>query len=129
MSKTDRILLFLLFVLALACWVPSFLRAGRDRPLVRVELAGRMVQEFPLWPEGSPPRRVKVPLAKGEALLSLENGGVRILPLPRSICPRRICAHSGLIRRPGETLVCVPNRLVVRIVDERRAAAFDAVAR
>ncbi|MGQ9779835.1 MAG: NusG domain II-containing protein [Bacillota bacterium] len=129
MSKTDRVLFLLLLVLGLALFVPSFLRAGQGRRMVQVELAGRLVREFPLPPEGSPPRRVTVPLPKGEAVLSLEKGGVRILPLPRAICPQGICSHSGLIRRPGESLVCVPNRLVVRILDQRRAAAFDAVAR
>jgi len=32
-----------------------------------------------------------------------------------SHCPQKICVHSGAIRRSGELLVCVPNRVVVRI--------------
>ena len=129
MSKTDRIILFLLALLGIALFLPPFFRAQGGPRVVQVEVDGRIWKEFSLPPPGAPPRRVKVPLARGEAVLSFERGGVRILPLPRKICPRGICSHSGLIRRAGESLVCVPNRLVVRIIASGRAADFDAVAR
>jgi len=91
---------------------------------VQVELAGHSVRQIALLPSG---RRVIIPLSRGSAVLSFEHGGVRIMPMPRPLCPRQICSHGGLIRLPGETLVCAPNRLIVRVLSGE--SAVDAVAR
>ncbi len=100
---------------------------GRDQAaIVQVELAGHTVRRLPLLSAKASARTV-IPLARGRAILAFERGGVRILPMPRSLCPRAICSHSGLIRRPGETLVCAPNRLVVRVLGKDQKA-IDAIA-
>lgn len=127
MTKTDRLIFFLLAAVGLAAFLPSLSRAERGRT-VQVEVSGRVVKEFPLPSPESPPRKVTIALPKGQAVLSLERGEVRILPMPSDLCPLGICSHSGPIDRPGESLVCVPNRLVVRILGGD-AGIVHAVAR
>lgn len=128
LTRTDRLILAFCVFLALALLVGRPFVLGRDRAaVVQVELAGRTVRRLPLLTAEATVRTV-IPLARGRAVLSFEDGGVRILPMPRDLCPRAICSHGGLIRRPGETLVCAPNRLVVRVVGKDRPAV-DAIAR
>jgi hypothetical protein len=50
--------------------------------------------------------------AVGEMLLQVANKRIRIL---RSTCPNQVCVRQGAIYRPGEMLVCVPNRVVIFI--------------
>jgi hypothetical protein len=50
--------------------------------------------------------------ALGEMTLRVENDGIRVL---HSLCPNQVCVRQGAMRRAGEMLVCVPNRLVVLI--------------
>lgn len=50
--------------------------------------------------------------AIGEMLLQVANRRIRIL---RSTCPNQVCVRQGAVHRPGEMLVCVPNRVVVLI--------------
>jgi len=38
--------------------------------------------------------------------------GARILD---SDCPAKICVHTGWIRMPGETIVCLPNKILLEI--------------
>lgn len=40
-------------------------------------------------------------------------------------CPDKLCERTGWISRPGETAICLPNRIVVRIEGENRK--FDMV--
>lgn len=54
--------------------------------------------------------------AVGEMLLQVANRRIRVL---RSTCPNQVCVRQGAASRPGEMLVCVPNRVVVLI---RRAS-------
>jgi len=50
--------------------------------------------------------------ALGEMALRVENNGIRVR---RSSCPNQVCVKQGAARRPGEMLVCVPNRMIVFI--------------
>lgn len=128
MTRTDIMVLTALLLAAVLLLVARPPALGGDGRLVQVELGGRVVRRLPLAPHAGS-RRISVELPRGRAVVVLADGGARILPMPRSICPRGICAHQGLIRREGETLVCAPNRLVVRIVGDTAPRPVDAVAR
>ena len=56
--------------------------------------------------------------------LVIKNGEADIVD---ALCPDKICVHERKISRAGETLVCLPNRVVVEIEGERDE--IDAVAR
>jgi hypothetical protein len=43
-----------------------------------------------------------------------------------SACPNKLCIHMGAIHRSGEMIVCVPNRVSVRVVGEEKSGV-DAV--
>lgn len=45
----------------------------------------------------------------------LEPGQVSII---HSDCPDQICVHTGVLTRPGQSAVCLPARVAVRIVGE-----------
>lgn len=48
-----------------------------------------------------------------EAIVEVNGGRVRMLPLDSELCPRGICSHTGWISRYGESIVCLPNRIMV----------------
>ncbi|MGH7454696.1 MAG: NusG domain II-containing protein, partial [bacterium] len=50
--------------------------------------------------------------AVGEMLLQVANRRIHVL---RSTCSNQVCVRQGAVHRPGEMLVCVPNRVVVFI--------------
>ncbi len=52
-------------------------------------------------------------LEKHRAQLEVEPGRIRMLPLDRRLCPRGICSHTGWISKPYESIVCLPNRILV----------------
>ncbi len=33
-------------------------------------------------------------------------------------CPDKVCVHTGTIRHAGETIVCLPNRLIITILQD-----------
>ncbi len=52
----------------------------------------------------------------GESHLELTEAGARMVSSP---CPDKICIEMGIITRPGQAIVCVPNRIVVRVLQGR----------
>lgn len=31
-------------------------------------------------------------------------------------CPDKVCVHTGTVRYPGETIVCLPNRMIITVI-------------
>lgn len=47
------------------------------------------------------------------AYLEADNGRIRMLPMDRELCPRGICSHTGWIAYSYQSIVCLPNRIMV----------------
>lgn len=52
------------------------------------------------------------------------NGAVYV---PSSGCPDHICEKRGQISRVGESIICLPNRLVITIEGNEKERAYDAI--
>jgi hypothetical protein len=50
--------------------------------------------------------------ARGRIELAVGNRGARILS---STCAHQTCVNMGTITRPGQHLVCIPNRITVAL--------------
>jgi hypothetical protein len=48
----------------------------------------------------------------GETVVKIEHGKVWIESAP---CPHQLCKNMGKISRSGEIIVCIPNKLIIRI--------------
>lgn len=58
-------------------------------------------------------KTVEVKSKYGKNTLIIENGGVRI---EASDCSDKVCVKEGLASKQGQTLVCLPHKLVVEVV-------------
>jgi len=72
------------------------------------------------------PRKVRIEGFAGSCEVEIGAQGARIL---RASCPHGICVRRGWVRREGEVVVCVPNRLVLTIVGGEEPSDVDAVVR
>lgn len=55
--------------------------------------------------------------------ITVEGGRIRF---SESDCPDQVCVHTGWLSKPGQTAVCLPNRVVITI---EGAAQLDAVSK
>ena len=90
----------------------------RDGAAVIVEQAGQETARYALDED----RTVKIEGEGGYNTLVIENGAVY---LSEADCPTQLCVKTGKIRYAGQSIVCLPHRLAVRIVGG--ASALDAV--
>lgn len=66
-------------------------------------------------------RIIKVQGPLGESIIEIKNKKVRMLSSP---CPDKLCIKQGAIDKTSQSIICVPNRIVMKI--EGRAD-FDAL--
>ncbi len=105
-------------------WVAA--AGAADAGTLRVEVDGRTVKEV-TFRSSDPTRLIVVDAPRGQITVELTGGRARILPLPADVCPLGVCWHSGWTSHPAKAIVCLPNRLVLRIF--RASGKVDGVTR
>ncbi len=116
--RNDIILLLTLLSAALAVWGLVKL-AQKKGGFAVVEINGAETARYPLDTD----IEIVIETADGhENLLVIENGFARI---EDADCPDRLCVKQGRIGMAGESIICLPHRLVVRIAGEE---GVDAVS-
>ena len=116
--RNDLLLAAAVLALAAAVWL-FFSRPGGDGAWAVVTVDGAEVGRYALDED----RTVTI----GETDYNvLEISGGRAAVVEAS-CADHTCVRTGWISREGETIVCLPHRLVVRI--QGASGELDAVAR
>ncbi|MFH1561996.1 MAG: NusG domain II-containing protein [Nitrospirota bacterium] len=64
--------------------------------------------------------------ALGTTTIEIKQKKVRVVA---STCPQKICVKMGWRNKNGDTIVCVPNKVVVKIVSARQKQQIDAITR
>jgi len=71
----------------------------------------REITSVLLDPDGGS-RDLTIPGVRGASIIRVDGPYVSIVA---SACPDQLCIKMGRKSRPGEVIVCLPNRVVVRI--------------
>ena len=111
-------------VLIVGCLLAALICCGlwllirRDGAAVIVEQDGRETARYALTED----RTVRIEGQGGYNLLVIEGGEVW---LSEADCPNLLCVKTGKIRYAGQSIVCLPHKLAVRIGGG--ASGLDAV--
>lgn len=108
--RNDILLIGALLIAAAVLFI-GFRLAGKPGRAVLVTENGREIARFSLAED----RTYPIPSEKGENLLRIENGAAWI---ESADCRDQICVKRGKIRKAGETIVCLPHRIVVTVTEE-----------
>ena len=118
--KNDIVLILALLLLALLAWGALRLTKKPGGEAV-VTVDGVLVATLPLSIEA----RLPVGAERGFLnVVEVADGRVRVL---EADCPDRLCVRQGWIRYDGESIVCLPHKLIVSI--RGGGQDLDAVAR
>ena len=119
--RNDIILVSVLLLFAIACGIYLFFfRATGDS--VKVAVNGKPYATYSL----SENREVNIYTGNNKQLnrLIIKDGKAFI---ETATCPDKICAEHRAIFRDGESIVCLPNRVVVTVIKSDKTDAPDAV--
>ena len=116
-KRGDLYLMVGCLLAALVCCCLWFL-LRQDGSAVIVEQNGRETARYAL----SEDRTVRIEGEGGYNLLVIEGGEVY---LSEADCPTQLCMKTGKIRYAGQSIVCLPHKLAVRIGGG--ASGLDAV--
>ncbi len=107
--KTDLILISVLLVVALIAggiWMLTRQTGGT----AVVSVNGEDIQRLPL----NINTEVYIGDEENYNIVVIENGSAYV---KEASCPDKVCVNTGKIKYTGETIVCLPNKTVVRVED------------
>ncbi|NLX91172.1 MAG: NusG domain II-containing protein [Firmicutes bacterium] len=124
----DKLLIVSVLVLSLAIFFFNYrLDARGEQKYISIFVNNNFVKEISF--DDQTMSTVQFPYGKNDeyiATLEISRGRVRLLPLPEDHCPRGICSHTGWISRDYESIVCIPNRIMISFSGEE-AQEFDGI--
>lgn len=125
LTKGDKILIATVLLLAFAIFT-GFQIYGftGGKTYAVIEINGKEYQKITLGKDG-PKMQLKVPGVIGDVVLEIDRDRVRVVS---SDCPDKDCIRQGWVYRPGQTLVCLPNRVVVKIESRESTSDLDGVS-
>lgn len=117
--KADVIILAFILMAALAAYVIPALLQSDEAGEVSVYLDGVLLYQYPLEAE----QIITVSTSEGYNLLLIGESEVRVTDAD---CPDQLCIRQRAISRKGESIICLPHKLVIQI-DSGKESELDAV--
>lgn len=112
MKRNDLIILSIILVLALLCGGIFKLTNNKnfDNKYIVITVDGKEFKR--ILHSDSLNDEILVETTYGHNDILIENGKVSIA---ESDCTNQVCVQSGSIDKVGQTLVCLPNKLIIEI--------------
>ena len=122
MKKSDFWFLGGVVGVAVVIYVGYVFLYGKEGAYVRVTVDGEVYGEYPLDVEN----RVKVECESEEGFneLVIEGGKVSVV---LADCPDGLCVKQRAISRTGESIICLPHKLVITVIGGEEAE-YDGIA-
>ena len=118
-KKNDILLSLAILFLALLLLVSYRVFFRRQGDYVTVTVGGQQYTTLPLDTDTS----ISIPGIKGSAnTLNIREG---YADMTDATCPDRLCVHQKKVRCQGESLVCLPNQVIVTVTSEKEPPLDD----
>ena len=124
MTKGDKCLIF--FVLVLTIVSLGFIKKqalSNDNKYVSVQVNGEEIKKI-IYDKAIIGKTIPIETKYGYNLLEIGDERVRVI---EASCPDKIDVRQGYISDIGETIVCIPNKLVVEIKGMDKHNQIDTI--
>ena len=112
LSVTPKEVAMLSLVVLLGVAFPlTAIGAPSEATLAKVQTGGQVVETLDLTQYG----RKQINVGNHVYTLEIKDGGVRIL---EADCPDQVCVRTGFISNHGQSIVCVPGRLIITVENQ-----------
>jgi hypothetical protein len=121
LTHYDKLLIAGLLAAALLCLgIVRYRTGGTDTVVVQVDgeevIRASLAEDQRFWVDG--------PLHRAE--IEIKDKRVRVVDSP---CEKKICVRTGWIHKPYQTIICVPNRVVIRLLGSDDDDELDGITK
>jgi len=123
-KKGDLIIIVILVAAAISWLVLNNPGKPEDERLAVIETNGDIYKEIPME-AGMEQQEIHIQFENGKYIdIIVDENGAYVKDV---ICPDKVCQKTGLVSRVGQSIVCLPNRVVVYI-EGRAESEIDDIS-
>lgn len=124
MKAWDKIIIVLLLVISFIPYVifSAFKLGDYDTTHARITINGQLYKEIPLTAQIKQ-TKFEIKNEYGTNEIVIENEGITII---NADCPDGICTQTGFIKKPGQSITCLPHKLHIEIKGSSNEEVLDA---
>ncbi len=122
MNRKDIVFLGILFLVALAFLLWFLIGYRQEGSQVEITVDGNLYGIYALEKNQEIPIKIEGTVTN---LLVIEDGQAN---MRKGDCPDQICVNHAPVSHVGESIVCLPNRVVVNVIGEAQSE-IDSVAK
>lgn len=123
MKKLDYVIIIALILVSLlssGIILYSSAHTKYQSQYIEIQVDGEFYKKIPF--NSSTEETIDLKTKLGENIIRISKGYVQILDAD---CPDKVCVKDGSISKPGQSLVCLPNRVVVEIKGDKNVEVDD----
>ena len=109
--KKDIIVVSILLVVALGCYLYLNVNNNKSTGYVQVYREDSLIKTYQINQNG----KYEIKTGNDINQIIIENGSVS---MKDANCPDKLCVRQGTITKNGESIICLPHKLVVKISSE-----------
>lgn len=118
LMKKDYILIVVILCVAGLAFLLHGLIGGKGAGSVTVKVKGEITGVYSLAEDQ------EIEINKGTNILQIKNGQADMISAD---CPDKLCVHQKAISKNHESIICLPNKVIVEI-ESSENSELDAVA-
>lgn len=121
LKKGDIFIIILALILSVSVFLFAFLYKPNQKICV-IKESNKIVKTIPLTDKTN--EKIIID-KKYENVIIIKNGEVYI---SHSTCPNQICVNTGKISKVSQSIVCLPNKILIEIVGSKNEQEVDLIA-
>ncbi len=123
-AKPDLLLIGALLLAGAVSLIPVLFFQRKGGASVRVTADGKVYGTYSLSEENE----ILIAPVKGGPVTNVLQISGKEAKMIKADCPDGLCMHQKAVSRQGETIVCLPNEIVVEVMGET-SGGLDSVSR
>ncbi len=125
MRKTDYLLLTAICLIALAGYLFFHSSDTKAAKLLIIQHDNKIIQRIDLG-KVKAETRLEIPVQDGTLTIMYDKNSAWVASSP---CPEKLCVNQGKISKAGQTVACLPEKVLLTVTTPGKEAEYDAIIR
>lgn len=111
MRKKDFILIFVVSLIIAGAFGVNYFVNTKNLDSIEIYMDNKLYKTYDI----NDKEEIKVKSKEGYNIVKIHDKGVEII---EASCPDKVCIHQGFITKSSESIVCLPNKVHIKITTE-----------
>ena len=111
MKKKDFILIFVVSLIIAGAFGVNYFVNTKNVDSIEIYMDNKLYKTYDI----NDKEEIKIKSKEGYNIVKIHDKGVEII---EASCPDKVCIHQGFITKSSESIVCLPNKVHIKITTE-----------